>query len=112
MANEGDDGGDFLQRKNRNKRLNSPGRFEGGVDGVDGAEDDDDDDDDDEMDGTDMLSIVLRRRFFLADRGILLSSSVSSVLCSVDDSTAIVCANNHVPLSHLHTTALRMYKST
>jgi hypothetical protein len=73
MANEGDDGGDFLQRKNRNKRLNSPGRFDGGVDGVDGAEDDDDDDDDDEMDGTDMLSIVLRRRF-LADRGISLSS--------------------------------------
>jgi hypothetical protein len=77
MANEGDGGGDFLQRKNRKIRLNIPGRFEGGVDGVDGAEDDDDDDDDDdEMDGTDMLSIVLRRRF-LADRGISLSLFLS-----------------------------------
>ena len=86
IAEEGDNGGGFvfLQRKNRKNRLNIPGRFAGGVDG-DGADGADDAEEED-MDGTDMLSIVLRR-LFLADRGIPLSSSVSFVLCSVDDST-------------------------
>jgi hypothetical protein len=87
IAEEGDNGGGFvfLQRKNRKNRLNIPGRFAGGVDGGDDGVDGADDAEEEDMDGTDMLSIVLR--LFLAERGIPLSSSVSFVLCSVDDST-------------------------
>jgi hypothetical protein len=68
IAEEGENGGGFgfLQRKNRKNRLNIPGGFAGGVDdggddGVDGADDAEEED----MDGTDMLSIVLRRLFLV-----------------------------------------------
>lgn len=111
IAEEGENGGGFgfLQRKNRKNRLNIPGRFAGGVDGGDDGVDGADDAEEEDMDGTDMLSCLATT--FLADRGIpLSSSSVSFVLCSVDDSppcmvaTLITKVRNYILGIHLCST--------